>query len=42
MWDFSIGCQASGSYVIPTISLGIGIALIGGIAVPAIIYGDKE
>lgn len=42
MWDFSIGCQASGSYVIPTISLGLGIALIGGITVPAIIYGDEE
>lgn len=40
MWDFSIGCLISGSHVIPTVSLGIGISLIGGIVLPAIVYSE--
>lgn len=27
-WDFSVGCQVSDSYVIPTFSVGIGIPLV--------------
>lgn len=40
MWDFTIGCQVSGSHFVPTVSLGIGIALLGGIAIPAIVYAE--
>ncbi|HIZ87638.1 MAG TPA: PEGA domain-containing protein [Candidatus Coprenecus pullistercoris] len=41
-WDFSVGCQVSRNHVIPTFGLGIGLALVGALVVPAVVYGIAE
>ena len=41
LFDFSIGCQVSHSHIIPTVSIGVGLALILGWIMPVAVYVDE-